>query len=114
MKKNVSMAATALEDFWETDKSLVALGEWCKISTTKTFTDTIPYVWDSALRKVEAIGYTHNIYEYLMDELVVILNNYHKVNETKLYWELIVGNWLIVFIQGLYSRYLTLKKFMSL
>lgn len=114
MKKNVSMAATALEDFWEADKSLVALGEWCKINTTKTFTDTIPYVWDCALMKAEAIGYTHSIYEYLMDELVVILNNYHKVNETKLYWELIVGNWLIVFIQGLYSRYLTLKKFISL
>lgn len=114
MKSNISISTTALEEFWEKDKNLVALGEWCKIDTDIEFVDTIPYIWNNASKKVEAIKYTLDLYNTLIEDISKLLNNYHKVEEPTRYWEIILGNWLITFIQAIYNRYLTIKMLESI
>ncbi|MDX4063848.1 LIC12162 family protein [Aliarcobacter skirrowii] len=111
---NISLATTALDSFWEEDKNLVALGEWCKINTSHKFIDTVPYIWNNSSKKVDAINYTLNVYDILIEELTVLLNLFHGISQSRIYWELIIGNWLMTFIQAVYNRYLTIRDFISL
>ena len=39
------------------------------------------------------------IYNNLIDEVILALNNFHEVNESKRYWEIIIGHWLFFYIR---------------
>lgn len=53
------------------------------------------------------------MYDILIEELTVLLNLFHGISQSRIYWELIIGNWLMTFIQAVYNRYLTIRDFIS-
>lgn len=109
-----SLITTALEDFWDDEYEKIALGEWCDVYNTAKFDKVLPFIWDSASKKVEAIEITWKTYNSVIKELTILLNQHHKVNKSERYWELIIGNWLFSFIQVVYDRLLTLESFINL
>jgi len=104
------LATTALEEFWNKDEKILFLGEWCKLydrkeELEKLDYETLDFEWNDLEKQKKAIIYCNDIYENILDELVVILNKYHNINEDKRYWRILLSSWLLPFIQIIYDKY---------
>ena len=66
---------------------------------------TAPYHWGDHLKKSNDYNYLYNLYEELLLELVLELNNYHGVNHTERYWRIVIGPWLERFIIVIFDRW---------
>ena len=51
-----------------------------------------------------------NIYQVLLIKLSEWLNNYHGLHKSHRYWRIIVGPWLIYYLNALYDRYYCLLR----
>lgn len=113
------LATTALSDFWteDTKEKITFLGEWCTTNPryddfeNKTIFD---FQWKSQIDIKNASLYSQQVNNEILSILTDFLNNFHCVNENKRYWEIILGNWLQVFIDFVYDRYITLKRFIAI
>ncbi len=114
MKSEVFLVTTALKEFLKDSDNKIALGEWCKIHENDIFVDTLPYIWDTAEKTNEAATYSWQIYDLVLNDLVQKLNNYHNIKQDRIYWDIIIGNWLYTFIQTVYDRYCSIKQATSL
>lgn len=112
-KKN--LATTALEDFWNKDaKELIFLGEWCKINTNLSMNhQTMPYLWDDSKKTKHASEKCWNIYDEILPILVSYLNEIHNLEKNRRYWEIILGDYIIHFIQIVYDRYMNIVEFIK-
>lgn len=110
----VFLATTALEEFWDKEQDIVFLGEWCKINDNLPKKNvTMPFLWDNANKKDKALKECIAIYENIVPKISKVLNKTHKLNKSDRYWEIIIGIWLMLFIQTIYDRYLNIKKFIE-
>jgi putative transferase (TIGR04331 family) len=104
------LATTANQNFWKPDEPILFLGEWCRIYSQK-------HIWSKLLQEVlpyhgmnrEALHkdyiYAANIFERLLIQLTDSLNELHGSNHSVRYWRIILGPWLVNFIQILLDRY---------
>ena len=76
---------------WVEDKNL----ERCKHPIMKEVNST-------DLKKIEKK--TTIFYEYFLEKLSVSLNKIHHINKSKKEWELVIGNWLRLFIEIILAR----------
>ena len=53
------------------------------------------------------------LYNDIISKLRDILNNYHKLEKSKKYWEICFGYWLWRFIVNYFERWKSIKKFLS-
>lgn len=109
------LVTTALEEFWNKDEKILFLGEWCKLYDRKDELksldyETLDFEWNDLEKQKKAIIYCNDIYENILDELVVILNKYHNINEDKRYWRILLSSWLLPFIQITYDKYIHIQK----
>ena len=109
------LATTAIEQFWDKDQKIIFLGEWCKLYSRRNEWmllnyDDIPFVWENTDIILNGIEYCDEIYEKALIELTHTLNTYHGIKKDEQYYRIILGNWLFLFIDQLYDKYLTLKK----
>src|SRR3990167_6466715 len=108
------LALTALEDFSDTSKPILFLGEWCRKYERKA-------IWEklngsvlqsdklSDANSYEAYQHVLFTYEKLLPKLADWLNKFHQVNHSLAYWKLLVGPFLFWYMQVVYHRFLYLE-----
>ena len=112
---NYFLITTSLENTWETDKKIIFLGEWCKQphkeSSWKNLNfETQFYHWNDRDKLKYDYSYSKNLYNNLVEELSKGLNNYHNTNYSIRYWKIVLGLWLLSFIQLVLERYENIKQ----
>lgn len=113
--KNFFLATTALEDFWDTSKPMVFLGDWCLRQSRKPFWDKLDYkVIKSPLEDRQefyrAYDYLTALYERILPQLSEKLNSIHGTDYSLNYWRITAGPWLMHYIHVLYDRYVSIKE----
>jgi putative transferase (TIGR04331 family) len=110
------LVTTALEDTWPSeDEPVLFLGEWCRLYDRKTAWEKLdavvaPYHWDDRQKLHKDYLYLQALYEELLKELAIQLNELHGVNHSVSYWRILVGVWLGYFIQMLFDRWAMLQQ----
>jgi putative transferase (TIGR04331 family) len=110
------LVTTALEDTWpDDDVPVLFLGDWCcllerKPSWEKRDALIAPYHWDDRKKLHQDYLYLQELYEELLQDLVIQLNLFHRVDHSVRYWRLVVGPWLGYFIQMLFDRWAMLRR----
>jgi putative transferase (TIGR04331 family) len=108
------LALTALEDFWDTSKPILFLGEWCrrydrKFGWEKFDGEVVGSPWDDKQKTIEAFNYVNILYERLLPKLASALNAIHDVKYSERYWRILIGPWLLYYLPSLYDRFMSLK-----
>jgi putative transferase (TIGR04331 family) len=111
-----TLITTPEELTWPTDKDekILFLGEWCKCYSRKNYWNeldfkTVKYHWDDREKFYQDYRYIDGIYEMLLRDLSKHLNQFHEVNYPLRYWRIVIGPWLVVFIETLFDRWFMLK-----
>src|SRR5579871_561233 len=113
------LATTALEEFWDTSQPMLFLGEWCKRYDTMS---SLNYPWwenleaevlqSDSLKDVssyEVYAYTVKVYESLIPDIANWLNKIHGTKYSLRYWQIVVGPFLLWYIQVVNHRHTYLK-----
>lgn len=105
------LITTALEETWPNDNSpVVFLGEWARLYSRRSLwsqmdAEVVPYHWDDRVKLRKDYLYLNGLYETVLIELSLKLNEVHAVNHDVRYWRILVGPWLGYFIQILFDRW---------
>gem|GEM_PF-2814477 len=110
MKNKVFLQTTALEEFQLDGKSEVLLGEWCKKDLNDK-REVFPYLWNNSDKILNAMEHTNKYYEEFLDILKDELNRIHNIKKDKQYYRIILGNWLLYYINSSYDRFITVRLF---
>ena len=107
------LATTADQRFWETDKRILFLGEWCRLYSQKHIWsqldhEVLPYHWDDREKLYQDYLLLDQIYESCLSQLTEQLNNLHQTDFPSRYWRIIIGPWLFYIIEIIYDRYLSI------
>jgi putative transferase (TIGR04331 family) len=110
MKKEYFLAITALEEFWDLDKPLLFLGEWCLRFDRRSFWTTLDghlvESYDQGAKKAHIIyDDIDKIYERILPIVANELNSVHETHFSVRYWRLVIGPWLQTYIASVYDRY---------
>ncbi len=104
------LATTANQKFWKPDEAILFLGEWCRVYSQR-------HVWSELEHEVLAYHgrdrdalygdykYATNVYERILVQLTNNLNVLHGSNYSVRYWRIVLGPWLVHFIEILLDRY---------
>jgi len=119
MKNNKPfLAATAIEEFWDTSYPIVFLGNWCKRYSRKEIWENIisetPLTYFDEKKSNEVYLYLSNIFERLLFVLHNQMNQIHGTDFSLRYWRIVLGSWLIYYIHAMYDRYENLEHFVKL
>lgn len=109
------LATTALEEFWDTTKPIVFLGEWCLLYRRRSFWEPLNgHLLESPLNNLEAAGafyhYVNTTYEKLLPILGDALNEIHGLRHSQRYWRIVLGPWLQFYLPVIYDRYCHIKQ----
>jgi len=110
----VFLATTALEDFWDTTKPVVFLGDWCcRYSRRNVWEplngEVLQGIWKDKKRFIDAYMYLQDVYERLLQQMAALLDEVHGEQHNIRYWRIIIGPWLFHYIDVLYDRYLSIQ-----
>lgn len=113
--KKVFLATTALEEFWDTTKPIVFLGEWCLLHGRRSFWgplngQLLESPFDSGEAAHAAYHYINEIYERILPLLGNSLNRLHGKHSSERYWRIVLGPWLQLYLSVAYDRYSHLKR----
>tara|TARA_Y100000748_G_scaffold304134_1_gene311992 strand:+ start:977 stop:2737 length:1761 start_codon:yes stop_codon:yes gene_type:complete len=109
------LVTTALEETWpKVDADILFLGEWCKRHSRKhewmrLNSTCCKYHWDDRNKLLEDYKYIQSLYEKIISDLSIHLNEMHSVNYSIRYWRIIIGPWLNYFLGILFDRWQTLN-----
>lgn len=112
------LAKTAVEEFWDKNKKILFLGEWCKLYSRKNVWsklehETFEYIWEDRRKYEEAYAYCARVFEDVMEKLSQELNQIHGVKKSMKYYRITLGMWVNHYIDQLYDKYRTLKQVFS-
>jgi putative transferase (TIGR04331 family) len=104
------LITTADQSTWRFDEPVLFLGEWCKIYTKKDIWESLDsevasYRWDDRQQLFEDFEYLVKLYERILPAVASKLNALHGTNFSERYWKIIVGPWLLLFIQIIFERF---------
>lgn len=112
--KEIFLATTALEEFWDTTKPIVFLGEWCLVYSRRSFWEPLngqrlesPFCNDEAADV--AYHYVNEVYERILPILGDVLNTVHGTRHSLRYWRIVIGPWLLYYLPVIYDRFNHLK-----
>ncbi|MFA5181664.1 MAG: LIC12162 family protein [Syntrophales bacterium] len=117
-KEQVFLATTALEEFWDTSRPVIFLGDWClRYSRRHVWEplkrDVLPSIWKDRERFIVAYVYLNDLYERLLRQMADWLDEVHGERHDVRYWRIIVGPWLFHYLDTLYDHYMSLKEVRS-
>lgn len=109
------LVTTDIESTWKKDESMIYLGTWCLRYSRKECWKSLnysvfPYHWDNRQQLVSDFLYINTVYEKLLIETAKELNKIHRVNYSVRYWRIVVGYWLLYFIQIYFDRWQMLQR----
>lgn len=108
------LALTALEEFWDTSRPILFLGEWCKDHKKKRSWEKL----NANVLKSEELNYAKsyqayqfavNTYEKLLPQVAAWMNEFHGTHYSLKYWRLLIGPFLFWHTQVIYERFLYLR-----
>ena len=67
-------------------------------------------VWENKIKLEKDYKYLQELYEKLLEEFTLILNNYNSVLESKNFWRIVLGPWLGKFIPIYFERWKNIDK----
>ena len=109
--KELFLVTTGLEETWpDSDQPILFLGEWCRIYSQKhrwinIDTEVVPYHWDDRNKLYKDYQYLLELFERVLEELAIVLNNIHNVSFSPRYWRIIIGPWLMGFLTIIFDRW---------
>jgi putative transferase (TIGR04331 family) len=109
------LCTTALSEFWNLEaKKILFLGSWClgydkRKDWENLNYEILPHPWDNRERMFRDAEYQKEIYEDSLDILTGLLNEAHGEKHNSRYWRIIIGPWLLHYIQVLHERFLCLN-----
>lgn len=109
------LITTALEETWCTDEAVLFLGEWCRLYDHKDRWSSmdyeiLPYHWDDRSKLYSDYLFLQELYERLLADLSLQLNQIHGVNHGVRYWRILIGVWLGFFTQTLFDRWHSIQQ----
>lgn len=115
-KEKIFLALTSLEEFWDKNKEIVFLGNWCNLIEGKIISQENKHIsWKKDIGEFEtAFDYVNETYEKLLIKLSKKMNNIHETTGSERFWRIIIGPWLYMYISVIYDRYRYLKKAIEL
>jgi len=110
----VFLATTALSEFWDKDQEILFLGSWCLRYDRRAEWQNLQYrvledPWADRRLVAEAFRYCTEVFEHTLTELTEYLNGVHGVEHSSRYWRVLLGPWLLEYIQALYDRYVHMR-----
>lgn len=110
MKKRRLLITTAIDNCRLPDSPVLFAGEWClpalgDKSLSSLDYDVLPYRWDSHDKLHIDLHQLDIIYEKILQELSILLNEIHETTHGKRYWRIILGPWLYTFIHTLFFKW---------
>ena len=107
-KKKHFLVTTALEtNLLENYEYILYLGDWC-LPKGQDYS-VAPYLWNTGDKINIAYSECDRIYRKTLTKLTPILNNLHNVDYEYKSYEIILGNWLKIYIHQLHDKYNSLK-----
>ncbi len=113
MKKRV-LVTTALVETIKFNEPLLLLGDWCKtfdkrdLWHSKDF-KVAKYIWDDRNKLFEDYNYSLDLFEKVLHDLHIKLNKINSVNYNSKFWRILIGPWLLIFIQIVLERWRQIK-----
>jgi len=103
------LAATALEEFWDTSMPLLYLGEWCCRFSRREYWQGLhgrlsESPWVSLEARLEAMRTCDSLYNRVIVSLGDALNELHGRNHSARYWRILLGPWLHPYIATMFDR----------
>ncbi len=71
------------------------------------------HYWDDYNVFIKDNDYLEKLYERLLGNLCFSLNKFHECKKSKLYWEILLGPWLIYFCINIFDRWKNIEKLSS-
>lgn len=109
------LVTTSIEDTWPKNATapILFLGEWCRLFSRKSYWENLdstvlPYHWDDRDKLKRDYDYLDDTYEKLIPIISAKLNDIHQVDYSTRYWRILIGPWLLYFIQIVYDRWVML------
>src|SRR4030067_1203870 len=98
-KETYFLATTALDEFWDTTKPILFLGQWCLLYSRRSFWGSLDsYLLESPLNNSYTRHASHkivsDIYEFILPLLGHALNSIHGKSYNDRYWRILIGPWL--------------------
>ena len=90
----------------------IFLGEWCIDYNEDNSTQSsliANYHWDDRKKLYRDYNYILKKYEKILTCLTKDLNDIHNVSNSKDYWRVIIGPWLLIFLAVVYDRWQVLE-----
>ena len=108
--KNYLVTTADLLTWPEEECKIIFLGEWCKpYNKTKELSKlnctTLKYHWDDRKKLYQDYLYIQSFSSKILNSLVPKLNQIHGVNYGINYWNLIVGFWVVNFVEMIFDRW---------
>lgn len=108
------LATTGLTEFWDTKDEVLFLGRWCMRHDRRPCWkglrgQLLDDQWADRQRLVHAFQYCTEVFERALVQLTGYLNTVHGTKYSERYWRVILGAWLLEYIQILYDRYLHVR-----
>src|SRR3990167_5191180 len=104
------LALTALEEFWDKSQPMLLLGPWCQpldkmANDEKISVLTLEHPDLVDRNPYQAYHYTFQLYEKLLPQIADWLNRTHDTHHSLKYWRIVVGTFLLFYIQVMYHRW---------
>ena len=104
------LVTTALEDSWPKNEPVLFLGEWCRRESQRDrWTELDSLVasspWDDIQRRHRDQRYLDQLSISIMADTAASLNNLHQVDYGIRYWNILVGEWILIFTNLLFERW---------
>ena len=87
--------------------------DWTNEDFRKYNVELDSYHWDDRTKLFRDSRIIRDVVRELIDQLAVQLNKIHNVEESRKYWEIVIGEWSFLFVQILFDRWSTVKKITS-
>ncbi len=117
MNKNetIFLATTAIEEFWDTSRQIIFLGEWCLRYSRRHKWESLSHAimtnpWNDKKQLRKAYLYTSQLYESYIPKFSSLMNELHGVSYSEKYWRIALGPWLFNYIHVLYDRFILIEK----
>lgn len=101
------LALSSDKHLWPKNEEIYFLGRWClNLDEIKEKKFNIhPYHWDNHDKLLKDNEYILKVYKKTIPKLSQFLNKIHNENNPTRYWEILVGQWLLKFLEYLYDKY---------
>ena len=108
------LVTTALEETWGREEDLVFLGEWCKRYDRRNVWsqrvhETVTFHWNDRQKLKRDYTYLESLHGVLLRSLAASLNDFHKVDHSVRYWQILVDPWLLSYLAVSFDRWESLR-----